>query len=149
MIEAPPLYNTSGNISSVQLAWSEWSFGSTTTAERVKKIKTDNTLVMGRRNSTLHRKNRHLPQLIEAMILAGESEATAVSLVVQMAEHMALTLDQMREGQDCLPVTQPNRTTMHSQLKPVSLWDSTDRQCSGLTSRSPESSVSIRLLHVQ
>ncbi len=32
------------------------------------------------------------------MILAGASEATAVSLVVQMAEHMALTLDQMREG---------------------------------------------------
>ncbi|DBA79242.1 TPA: hypothetical protein ACH3X1_009056 [Trebouxia sp. C0004] len=89
MIQAPPLYNTSGNISSVQLAWSEWSFGSTTIAERVKKIKTDNTQ---------HRKNRHLPQLIESMILAGASEATAVSLVVQMAEHMALTLDQMREG---------------------------------------------------
>ena len=98
MIQAPPLYNTSGNISSVQLAWSEWSFGSTTIAERVKKIKTDNTLVMGRRNSTQHRKNRHLPQLIESMILAGASEATAVSLVVQMAEHMALTLDQMRVG---------------------------------------------------
>ena len=32
------------------------------------------------------------------MILAGASEATAVSLVVHMAEHMALTLDQMREG---------------------------------------------------
>ncbi len=30
------------------------------------------------------------------MILAGASEATAVSLVVQMAEHMALTSDQMR-----------------------------------------------------
>ena len=98
MIQAPPLYNTSGNISSVQLAWSEWSFGSTTIAERVKKIKTDNTLVMGRRNSTQHRKNRHLPQLIESMILAGASEAIAVSLVVQMAEHMALTLDQTREG---------------------------------------------------
>ena len=41
MIQAPPLYNTSGKISSVQLAWSEWSFGSTTIAERVKKIKSD------------------------------------------------------------------------------------------------------------
>ncbi len=98
MIQAPPLYNTSGNISSVQLAWSEWSFGSTTIAERVKKIKADNTLVMGRRNSHLHKKNRHLPQLIESMILAAAGEATAVSLVVQMAEHMALTLDQMRVG---------------------------------------------------
>ncbi len=98
MIQAPPLYNTSGNISSVQLAWSEWNFGSTKIAERVKKIKADNTLVMGRRNSHLHKKNRHLPQLIESMILAGASEATAVSLVVQMAEHMALTLDQMRVG---------------------------------------------------
>ncbi len=63
MIQAPVLYNTSGNISSVQLAWSEWSFGSTTIAERVKQIKADNTLVMGRRNSHLHKKNRHLPQL--------------------------------------------------------------------------------------
>ena len=63
MIQAPPLYNTSGNISSVQLAWSEWNFGSTKIAERVKKIKADNTLVMGRRNSHLHKKNRHLPQL--------------------------------------------------------------------------------------
>ena len=98
MIQAPPLYNTSGNISSVQLAWSEWSFGSTTIAERVKQIKADNTLVMGRRNSHLHKKNRHLPQLIESMILAGASEATAVRLTVQMAEHMALTLDQMRVG---------------------------------------------------
>ena len=89
-------YDTCGNISSVQLAWSECSFGSTTIAERVKQIKADNTLVMGRRNSHLHKKNRHLPQLIESMILAGASEATAVSLVVQMAEHMALTSDQMR-----------------------------------------------------
>jgi len=97
-IQAPPLYNTSGNISSIQLAWSEWSFGSTTIAERVKQIKADNTLVMGRRNSHLHKKNRHLPQLIESMILAAAGEATAVSLVVQMAEHMALTLDQMRVG---------------------------------------------------
>ena len=136
MIQAPPLYNTSGNISSVQLAWSEWSFGSTTIAERVKKIKTDNTLVMGRRNSTQHRKNRHLPQLIESMILAGASEAIAVSLVVQMAEHMALTLDQMREGARLFPVTQPNRTIMHSQLKPILLWGSTERQCNRLTSTS-------------
>ena len=63
----PLQYNTSGNNSSVQLAWSEWRIWSTTIAERVKKIKTNNTLVMGRHNSTLHRKNRHLPQLIESV----------------------------------------------------------------------------------
>ena len=97
-LPAPALYKTSGSISSVQLAWSDWSFGSTTVAERVKQIKADKTTVMGRRNSTLHRKvgmpvwkDRHLPQLIESMILAGASEATAVSLVVQMADHMAFT----------------------------------------------------------
>ncbi len=61
MICAPAMYDTSGNISSVQLAWSEWSCGATTIAERVKQIKAYSTLVMGRRNSNLHRKNKHLP----------------------------------------------------------------------------------------
>ena len=35
------LYDTSGNISSVQLAWSEWICGATTIAQRVRQIKAD------------------------------------------------------------------------------------------------------------
>ena len=57
--------------------------------------------------------NRHLPQLIESRILAGASEATAVSIVVQMAEHMALTLDQMREGAR-LPASQTAKQDHHA-----------------------------------
>ena len=67
-LQAPTLYDTSGSINSVQLAWSEWRHGSTTMAERVKQIKADTTLVLARRNSSLHKKNRHLPQLIESLI---------------------------------------------------------------------------------
>ena len=67
-------------------------------AERVKQIKADTTLVLGRRNSSLHKKNRHLPQLIESLIQLGAAEATAVSLVVQIAARLSLTLDQMRVG---------------------------------------------------
>jgi len=104
LIQAPALYDTSGNISSVQLAWSEWSHGSTTIAERVKLIKADTTLVLGRRNSSLHKKNRHLPQLIESMIQLGATEAMAVNLAVQTAESMSLTLDQMREGARLLAI---------------------------------------------
>ena len=63
LTSAPALYDTSGSISSIPLAWSEWSHGSTTIAERVKQIKADPSLVLGRRNSSLHKKNRHLPQL--------------------------------------------------------------------------------------
>ena len=92
------LYDTSGNISSLQLAWSEWTCGATTIAQRVRQIKADPTLVSGRRNSSLHKKNRHLPQLIETMIQSGASEAMAVNLAVQIADSMSLTLDQMREG---------------------------------------------------
>ncbi len=98
LIQAPAMYDTSGNISSVQLAWSEWSHGSTTIAERIKQIKADTTLVLGRRNSSLHKKNKHLPQLIESMIQLGANEAIAVNLAVQIADSMSLTLDQMREG---------------------------------------------------
>ena len=86
LIQAPILYNTSGSISSIPLAWSEWNHGSTTTAERVKQIKADPTLVLGKRNSSLHKKNRHLPQLM------------AVNLLDHIAKSMSLTLDQMREG---------------------------------------------------
>ena len=98
LIQAPALYDTSGSINSVQLAWSEWRHGSTTIAERVKQIKADTTLVLGRRNSSLHKKNRHLPQLIESLIQLGAAEAIAVSLVVQIAARLSLNLDQMREG---------------------------------------------------
>ena len=98
LISAPVLYDTSGSISSIPLAWSEWSHGSTTIAERVKQIKADPTLVLGRRNSGLHKKNRHLPQLIESMIQLGATAAMAVNLLTQIAESMSLTLDQMREG---------------------------------------------------
>ena len=98
LIQAPALYDSSGSISSIPLAWSEWSHGSTTIAERVKQIKADPTLVLGRRNSNLHKKNRHLPQLIESLIQLGATEAMAVNLLTQIAESMSLTLDQMREG---------------------------------------------------
>jgi hypothetical protein len=80
LIQAPALYDTSGNISSVQHAWSEWSYGSTTITERVEQIKADTTQVLNRRNSSLHEKNRRLPQLIQSMIQLGATEAIAVSL---------------------------------------------------------------------
>lgn len=122
LIKAPALYDTSGSISSIPLAWSEWSHGSTTIAERVKQIKADPTLVLGRRNSSLHKKNRHLPQLIESMMQLGATAAMAINLLVQIAESMSLTLDQMREGarllagntakQDHHPVTAETRITL-------------------------------------
>ena len=98
LITAPALYDSSGSISSIPLAWSEWNHGSTTIAERVKQIKADPALVLGKRNSSLHKKNRHLPQLIESMIQLGATAAMAVNLLTQIAESMSLTLDQMREG---------------------------------------------------
>ncbi len=98
LIQSPALYDTSGSISSIPLAWSEWNHGSTTIAERVKQIKAEPTLVLGRRNSSLHKKNRHLPQLIESLIQLGAAEAIAVSLVVQIATRLSLTIDQMRVG---------------------------------------------------
>ena len=67
-------------------------------AERVRQIKAEPTLVLGRRNSSLHKKNRHLPQLIESMIVLRATEATAVNLLVQIAESMSLTWGQMREA---------------------------------------------------
>lgn len=55
LIQAPILYDTSGSISSIPLAWSEWNHGCTTIAERVKQIKADPTLVLGKRNSNLRK----------------------------------------------------------------------------------------------
>ena len=98
LIQAPILYDTSGSISSIPLAWSEWNHGSTTIAERVKQIKADPTLVLGKRNSNLHKKNRHLPQLIESMTQLGATTIMAVNLLDHIAKSMSLTLDQMREG---------------------------------------------------
>ena len=80
LVQAPALYHTSGNISSVRHAWSEWSYGSTTIAERVKQIKADTTLALNRRNFSLHEKSRHLPWLIQSMIQLGATEALAISL---------------------------------------------------------------------
>ena len=96
--KAPALYDISGSTNSVQLAWSEWRHNSTTTAERVKQIKVVTIVVLGRRNSSLHKKNRHLPQLVESLIQLGAAESIAVSLVVQIAARLSFTLDQMRVG---------------------------------------------------
>ena len=89
---APAVYDASGSIEPNQLARSEWRHGSTTTAERVKQIKAlaDTTLMLGRRNSSLHKKNRRLPQLVESLIQLGAAEATctAVRLVVQIAARL-------------------------------------------------------------
>ena len=135
-IQAPALYDTSGNINSVQLAWSEWRHGATTIAKRVKQIKADTTLVLGKRNFSLHKKNRHLPQLIESLIQLGAAEAIAVSLVVEIADSLSLTLDQMREGARLLVGHTAKQEHHHSQLRPMSPWDSTDRQCNVLASTS-------------
>ena len=129
------MYDTSGNISSVQLAWSEQSHRSTTIAERVKLIKADSALVLGRRNSSLHKKNRHLPQLIESMIQLGATEAMAVNLAVQI-ESKSLTLDQMREGARLLGIQTAKQEHQTLTARPLSLWSSTDKQCSGLTNTS-------------
>ncbi len=60
LIHCQSLYDTSGSISTVQLAWQEWTNGGQhTIADRVKEIKADSALGIGRRNSTLHKKNRH------------------------------------------------------------------------------------------
>jgi hypothetical protein len=42
--------------------------GEATIADRVILIKADKSLAVGARNSSLHKKNRHLPQLIEMLI---------------------------------------------------------------------------------
>ena len=131
LIVAPALYDTSGSISSIPLAWSEWNHGSTTIAKRVTQIKAEPTLVLGRRNYSMHKKNRHLPQLIESMIVLGATEATAVNLLVQLAESMSLTLDQMREGarllashtakQECCTLTAETTTTLGQYRQAVHL----------------------------
>ncbi len=98
--QAPTLYDTSGNINSVFLAWQEWNSGpaQTTIAQRVLEIKAHKHMSMGRRNVHLHKTNRHLPQLIESLIGRGATPVQAVSLLTHIADHFQLTLDHMREG---------------------------------------------------
>ncbi|DBB10546.1 TPA: hypothetical protein ACH3X3_002080 [Trebouxia sp. C0006] len=107
------------------------------TTERVKQIKADTTLVLGRRNSSLHKKNRHLPQLIESMIQLGATEAMAVNLAVLIADDMSLTLDQIREGARLIAghTAKQEHHSLTAETT-VTLGQSTDKQCHGLTNRS-------------
>ena len=100
LIQAPSLYDTSGSINSVSLAWQEWTSGPAhkTIAQRVLEIKAHRHMSLGERNSNLHRKSRHLPQLIESLIGYGASADQAVSLMAHIAGHFQLSLDQVREG---------------------------------------------------
>ena len=99
-IRAPALYDTTGSIKTVALAWQEWNCGpsGSTIADRVSLVKADQSLAVGARNSSLHKKNRHLPQLIEMFIRSGATAEQSVTLMTQIATHFDLTLDQMREG---------------------------------------------------
>ena len=100
LIQAPSLYDTSGSINSVSLAWQEWCSGPvhSTIAQRVLEIKAHKHMSLGRRNTHLHKKNRHLPQLIESLVNAGVTAAQAVNLMTPIAQHFKLSLDQVREG---------------------------------------------------
>ncbi len=100
LIQAPSLYDTSGSINSIALAWQEWTSGpaQTTISQRVLEIKAHMHMSLGRRNTNLHKKNRHLPQLIESLISYGASAGQAVSLMTIIAGHFQLSLDQVREG---------------------------------------------------
>ncbi|DBA86787.1 TPA: hypothetical protein ACH3X1_016630, partial [Trebouxia sp. C0004] len=69
-----------------------------TIADRVSLIKADKSLAVGARNSSLHKKNRHLPQLIEMLVNLGATLLESIRLMTQIADHFDLTLDQMREG---------------------------------------------------
>jgi len=98
LIQSPILYDTSGSISTVELAWREWKAAGKTIAERLIDIKADKSLAVGRRNASLHKKNRHLPEMIESLINLGAPEDAAVNLVSQIARQLQLSLQQMREG---------------------------------------------------
>ena len=104
--KAPALYDTTGSINTVRIAWDEWNSGSggETIADRIRGIKADTSLAVGSRNSSLHKKKRHLPQLIESLIYSGATAEEAVSLMTQVAEHYELTLDQVREGARLLAI---------------------------------------------
>jgi len=99
-LQTPSLYDTSGSINSVSLAWQEWTSGPAhnTIAQRVLVIKAHKHMSLGRRNTHLHKKNRHLPQLIESLVGAGASAAQAINLMTHIAQQLQLSLDQVREG---------------------------------------------------
>ena len=100
LLQAPTLYDSSGSINTVALAWKEWCSGPAhrTIARRVLDIKAHRHMSLGERNSNLHKKNRHLPQLIEFLVGYGATADQAVNLMTQIAEHFQLSLDQIREG---------------------------------------------------
>ncbi len=93
-------YDTTGSIKTVALAWQEWNCGpgEATIADRVTFVKANKSLAVGARNSSLHKKNRHLPQLVEILIRSGATAEESVRLMTQIANQFDLTLDQMREG---------------------------------------------------
>ncbi|DBB15867.1 TPA: hypothetical protein ACH3X3_004057 [Trebouxia sp. C0006] len=100
LIQAPTLHDSSGSINTVALAWKEWCSGPAhrTIARRVLDIKAHRHMSLGERNSNLHKKNRHLPQLNEFLVGYGATADQAVNLMTQIAEHFRLSLDQIREG---------------------------------------------------
>ena len=79
------------------------------------EIKAHKHMSLGRRNTHLHKKNRHLPQLIELLVNAGATAAQAVNLMTKTAQHFKLSLDQVREffeGSRLLRAEQPRQTAI-------------------------------------
>ncbi len=95
-IPAPTLYDTTGSISQVARAWT-CGQREATIAELVILMKAGKSLAVCARNSSLHNKNRHLPQLVEVLINSGATAEQGARLMTQIASHFELTLDQMRE----------------------------------------------------
>ncbi|DBB00555.1 TPA: hypothetical protein ACH3X3_002254 [Trebouxia sp. C0006] len=89
---------------STLLPWPGRSGAHTTIAQRVLESKAHRHMSLGEQNSNLHKKNRHLPQLIESLVGYGATADQAVSLMTQIAEHFQLSLDQIREGSRLLAV---------------------------------------------
>jgi len=120
-ILAPTLYDTTGNIKTVALAWQEWNCGpgEATIAGRVIVVKVDKSLAIGARNSSLDTQTRHLPQLIEMLIGSGATAEEGIRLMTQIANHFDLTLDQMREGARLLDgkTAKPDCDTLTAESK--------------------------------
>ncbi len=120
-IQAPALYDTTGSIKTVALAWQEWKCGpgGATIADRVSLVKADKSLAVGARNSSLHKKNRHLPQLIEMLIGSGATAEESARMMTQIATHFDVTLDQMREGARLLngKTAKPDCDTVTAETK--------------------------------
>lgn len=71
------------------------------------------------------------------MIQLGATEAMAVNLAVQIADDMSLTLDQIREGARLIAghTAKQEHHSLTAETT-VTLGQSTDKQCHGLTNRS-------------